>query len=92
MTPPRPPASAAELREVFIGEWNTREHWDSGGARMGAALDALIAAVRAEALEEAAKEMRDQFDASKHDLDLNGIIKCRTYKAAELRIRALVSK
>lgn len=92
MTPPRPTASAAELREVFIGEWNTREHWDSGGARMGAALDALIAAVRAEALEEAAKEMRDQFDASKHDLDLNGIIKCRTYKDAELRIRALVSK
>lgn len=63
MTPPRPPASAAELREVFIGEWNTREHWDSGGARMGAALDALIAAVRAEALEQVAKVYEERGSA-----------------------------
>lgn len=87
MTPPRPTApTAAELRDRFVRKLEVHLASLSAAADAREDLDRLVAAVRAEALEEAAKRCV----ANKVSVRAGGIRNAFDRLAAELR--ALVSK
>ena len=85
MTPPRPTApTAAELRDRFVGKLESHLASLSAAADAREDLDRLMAAVRAEVLEEAAK-VADRFGV---EWRLYGHVT----ESIAARIRAMVSK